>query len=282
MGKRVLVLGATGTLGKPVVKSLTERDDVVRVLARNVQKAQQMFGEGVEVVQGDSTERADLERSLSGCEAVHVSLPTDSELIAVRHLVDMAGKADLERITYVSGTSVREENRWFEVIDVKLKAESLLRSSGVPHAVFCPTWVMEVLPNFIKRNLAVAIVGRNPPPFHFFAADDFGRMVANSFEDGRVLGRRLFIHGPEELTLPEAIQKYHQELSPELKLIRLKLWQARMMATLTRNRSMAEVVGLIGYFDRSHEGGDPSEANSLLGAPTTTLAEWLATRKDGS
>jgi uncharacterized protein YbjT (DUF2867 family) len=241
-----------------------------------------MFGDSVKIVEGDSTVRADLERALPGCDAVHVSLPTESELDAVRHLVDLAAEADIERISYVSGTSVREKNRWFDVIDVKLQAESLLHSSGLPHTVFCPTWVMEVLPNFIKKDRAVAIVGKNPPPLHFFAADDFGRMVADSFDDDRVLSRRLFVHGPEAFTLPQAIERYHQELCPELKLLRLKLWQARVMAKLTRNKRMAAAIRLIGYFDRSKEGGDPSEANSILGAPTTTLAEWIEIQKEKS
>ena len=55
MRKRVLVLGATGTLGNPVVRSLVERDTAVRVLARSAEKAQQMFGSEVEVFEGNST-----------------------------------------------------------------------------------------------------------------------------------------------------------------------------------------------------------------------------------
>lgn len=53
---------------------------------------------------------------------------------------------------------------------------------------------------------------------------------------------------------------------------------APVVRSLTE-RNMAAAVRLIGYFDKSKEGGDPSEANSLLGAPTTTLAEWMETRK---
>jgi hypothetical protein len=32
------------------------------------------------------------------------------------------------------------------------------------------------------------------------------------------------------------------------------------------------------YFDRVGELGDPSEANELLGPPTTTLEEWIRQR----
>ncbi len=279
---RVLILGATGTLGQPVAQCLLDRGHTVRILARRAQNARSMFGADVEVVEGDSTSRVVLRKALPGCESVHVSLPTESELIAVGHVVDLAeaGDAeDLRRISYISGTSVRKENRWFEVVDVKMRAEDLLQRSRIPHTVFCPTWVMEVLPNFIKPGRGVVITGKNPPGFHFFAATDFGRMVAESYEDDRTLGRRLFIHGPEGFTLPEALRTFHEACHPEVKLTHLKPWQARLVAELTRNRSLGSVARLITYFDKTEEHGDPTEANVLLGEPTTTLDEWIQGRK---
>jgi uncharacterized protein YbjT (DUF2867 family) len=284
MKVRVLVLGATGTLGRPVVRSLVDGGHPVHILTRSAEKARAVFGETVEAVEGNPTNRDHLSRALAGCEAVHVSLPTDSELIAVEHLLELAGAASgksLRRISYISGTSVREENRWFDLIDVKMKAEERLRDSGVPHTVFCPTWVMEVLPNFVRPHRAVAITGKHPPGFHFFAAADFGRMVASSLEDDRALGRRLFVHGPEAITLPEAIRRYHRSLHPEVALRNLRVWQARLIARLTRQRGLAAAASLIGYFDKTEEHGDPSEANALLGAPSTTLNEWIQTQKGG-
>jgi uncharacterized protein YbjT (DUF2867 family) len=203
-------------------------------------------------------------------------------MIAVEHVVGLAesgGAEELRRISYVSGTSVREENRWFEVVDVKMQAEDILQRSGVPNTVFCPTWVMEVLPNFVRPERAVLIEGKNPPGFHFFAAADFGRMVATSYEDDRALGKRLFVHGPRSMTLPEAIRAFHDTCFPQVKLMRMKPWQARLVAKLTRNPSLGAVARLIDYFDTTEEHGDPSEANALLGAPTTTLDEWIQVRE---
>lgn len=278
MSKRILILGATGTLGKPVVQALLDRNHTVRVLARSEGKARSMFGGGVEVFQGDSTSRTDLGKALAKCDAVHVSLPMESELVAVEHLVGLAGDGggeDLKRISYVSGTSVRAENRWFDVVDVKMRAEDLLIRAGIPHTVFCPTWVMEVLPNFVRPERAVVIEGKAPPRLHFFAATDFGRMVAASYDDDRTLGKRLFIHGPQSITLPEAIRSFHEACFPQVKLRRLRPWQGRLVGKLTRNRSLGAVARLIAYFDTTAEHGDPAEANQLLGAPTTTLDEWI-------
>src|SRR3989304_10143076 len=108
----------------------------------------------------------------------------------------------------------------------------VLTRSGVAHTVFCPTWVMEVLHNFIHGDRAAMIIGRKPPALHFFAAADFGRMVATAYDDGRTLGKRLFVHGPEGVTLPDALERFVTNCHPELKLMRLKLWQARLIAKL--------------------------------------------------
>jgi len=277
MNNQVLVLGGTGTLGKPVVRCLAKHGHTVRVLARNAEKACRMFGALAEVVDGDSTDRDQIRKAMAGCDAVHISLPAESELIAVQHVIGLAAVGTVSRVSYVSGISVREENRWFDVIDVKMRAEHLLRSSGIPHTVFCPTWVMEILPRFVRDGRAVVITGRNPPGLHFFAAADFGRMVANAYEDDQTLGRRLFIHGPESITLPNALERFLEACHPQIKVIHLKLWQARLIAKLTGR--MDSVTRLIGYFDKVGELGDPAEANALLGAPSTKLGEWIESQK---
>jgi uncharacterized protein YbjT (DUF2867 family) len=217
-----------------------------------------------------------MRNALDGCGAVHISLPHELERNAVRHLIDLAPIVKLERISYVSATGVCEENRWFEIIDAKARTEELLSQSGIPHTVFRPTWVMEVLPNFVKRSRAVIIEGRNPPGLHFFAAADFGRIVANAYDDERTIGKRLYVHGPEAITLPDALLRFFAACHPQHKVMRLKLWQARLIAQF--KREMGFVTRLIGFYDKVIELGDPSEANALLGAPTTTLDEWIESR----
>jgi uncharacterized protein YbjT (DUF2867 family) len=280
MSNAVLVLGGTGTLGSPVVHCLAARGHEVRVLARSAEKARRMFGATAAVVEGTSLERDDIRKAMAGCDAVHISLPQESELTAVRHVVDLAAAEHLERISYVSATSVCEENRWFEVVAVKLQVEELLRRSGIPHVVFRPTWVMEVLPNFIKRHRAVVIEGRNPPGLHFFAAADFSRMVATAYQDDRSFGKRLYIHGPEAVTLPDALRMFIPACYPQHQVVHLKLWQAKVIARLTGR--MDYVSRLIGFFDQVGELGDPSEANVLLGAPSTTLRQWIERRMTAS
>jgi uncharacterized protein YbjT (DUF2867 family) len=262
-------------LGQPVTRGLVDKGHRVRVLTRNAENARRMFGDTVEVIEGSVLDRDRIQTAMSGCDAVHISLPQESELTATQHVVDSGGRDTLKRVTYVSATTAREENRWFHVIDVKMRSEEILSRSGVAHTIFCPTWVMETLPNFIHGDRAMVIVGKNPPLLHFFAAADYGRIVAASYEDDRALGKRLFIHGPEGVTLDDALERFVTACRPELKKTRLKLWQARFVAKLIRREGLAYVTRLIAYFDKVGELGDPTEANALFGGPSTTLEEWF-------
>jgi hypothetical protein len=168
----------------------------------------------------------------------------------------------------------------FELVDVKMRAEEILGHSHIAHIVFCPTWVMETLQNFIHGDRAAVIIGKNPPALHFFAAADFGRMVAASYDDDRALGKRLFVHGPEGITLPDALERFINACYPQLEVMRMKLWQARLMARLTRREGLTYATRLIAYFDKVGEMGDPTEANALFGAPGITLDEWFKMPKD--
>jgi len=281
MLSRILVLGGTGMLGRPVVNRLTDKGHAVRLLTRSVEKTKGVFGDTVEIAEGTAMNVDDVRSSMAGCDAVHINLTPATEYTATKHVIDLAS-GRLERISYVSATTLSEENRWFYRVDVKMRTEELVRNSGIPYAIFCPTWVMETLQNFIRGGKwAIVVDGKNPPPLHFFAADDFGRMVAASYEDDRALGKRLYVYGPEAVTLSDAMERFAAACYQEARVIHLKLWQARLAAKVIRNAELAEVTELIAYLDVAGEHGEPSQANELFGAPAISLDEWFRMPRDG-
>jgi uncharacterized protein YbjT (DUF2867 family) len=242
-------------------------------------KAREVLGNGFEVIEGNAANRDDLQTALAGCIGVHISLSPDSELVAATHIAALAPASSLERVTYVSATTAVEEHRWFEMIDVKLRAEEVVRNSGVPYTIFCPTWVMETLPNFVHGRRAFAVTGKQPIPLHFFAAEEFGRMVAAAYEMEETVGKRLYIHGPEAIPLREAIDRLVTACYPEIKKVTvLPVWLARVVAVLMSREGLKFVSRLISYYDKVGEIGDPTEANELLGAPSITLNAWCRMR----
>lgn len=280
MHKRVLLLGATGMLGKPVADHLNENGFKVRILARDAAKARDLFSDSFEVYEGDVKEMGSLEIALDGCYGAHISVGGEADLISAENVAGLAARLGLSHLTYVSGSTVCEENGWFPMTAQKLLAETAVRDSGVPYTIFCPTWPMEQLPRFVSGGRAT-LIGDRPMPWRWFASNDMGRMVANAYHDEAAQGKRLFIHGPEKIPMKEALELYCQTFHPEIESVTvLPIEMARSMAESTGNHMLGFFAELMAYFQQSGEPGDPSEANQILGAPTTTLAEWITLRKE--
>jgi uncharacterized protein YbjT (DUF2867 family) len=164
--------------------------------------------------------------------------------------------------------------------DQKLKAESAVRSCGLPFTTFCPTWPMEQLPRLAMGGRPM-LVGDKPISWHWFAADDLARMVSKAYQREEAINQRLVIHGPESITMIEALETYCRAFHPEVESVpMMPIEAARSLAASTGNQMLAFFVELMAYFDKVGEKGDPAEANALLGAPKTTLADWIEKRKN--
>lgn len=281
MQKTILVIGATGMLGEPVARRLKEDGFRARVMTRDRDKAQELFGESFEIVVGDVMDTNSLGKSLDGCFGVHISLsPPEIERAGVENILSLAPKYGIKRITYVSADNVSEEYvELFPPFRQKLLAERAIRESGIPYTIFCPTASMESLSMFVEGGKA-GILGKQPHPYHWLAGEDLGRVVSAAFKLEEAVNKRFFIYGPEGIRTHEALKRYCSVFYPEIKKIStMPYWLVNLIATITRNNEMKFGVKLLAFCEKTGECGDPTEANSVLGAPKTTLDEWLTQRK---
>jgi NADH dehydrogenase len=279
--KSILVVGATGTLGEPVARRLQTDGFRVSVLARSPDRAKRRLGDSYQIVQGDVERPDTLGPAVQGCYGVYINLngdadPASHDRIVHRgtaNLAHAAVSAGVERLHMITGASVSEENAWFYATEAKLQAEAAIRASGVPYSIWRATWFMESLPLFVRGNKAV-LMGKQPHLWSWLAVEDYARMVSTAFRMPEAANKIFYVHGPEGLTMRRALEFYCSRVRPGVRVSAVPLWFLSLMARVTRNDTMRSTVGLMRYFEKVPEQGDPTEANALLGVPATTLAEW--------
>ncbi|MEM8673727.1 MAG: NAD(P)H-binding protein [Cyanobacteria bacterium P01_G01_bin.67] len=140
---KLLVVGATGTLGRQVARQALDEDHEVRCLVRNPNKAIFLKEWGAEIVKGDLCDRATLTAALSGVDAViDAATARVTDNLRARD-VDWAGKVNLIQETKAAGVdryiffSIINAEQYPEVplMDIKRCTELFLAESGLNYTV---------------------------------------------------------------------------------------------------------------------------------------------------
>jgi uncharacterized protein YbjT (DUF2867 family) len=134
----VLVTGATGALGRNLVKQLLESSHRVRILSRRP-------GTGDDWVQGDLATGAGLEAAVTGIDAiVHAASATvqpqklrDTDVLGTRRLLAMAREAGVKHAIYVSIVGI--DDVAYPYYKYKLAAEAVMRENIVPWSILRAT-----------------------------------------------------------------------------------------------------------------------------------------------
>jgi len=146
---RVLVIGATGGIGRLAVAAAARRGLHVRVFARNLDRARKILP-GVDVVQGDLEDLATLAAAVQDVDAIVFAHGSDSDgrPDSFRR-IDYGGVANTlralngrrPRIVLMTSINVtRRGGPYGELLDWKRRSERLVRLSGAPYTVVRPSW----------------------------------------------------------------------------------------------------------------------------------------------
>ncbi len=286
MPGRVLVVGATGMLGRPVAERLRADGFAVRILARDPGKASTLLGEGYEVVRGDIEDADALREALDGADGVHISLkagPKAGEPERVEHqgtarIARLAKESGVKRISYLSGCFVDERHaQHSEAEAAKWGAEQAIEGSGVAYTILRPTYFMETLPLHVQGKVAV-VLGKQPHPWHMVAAKDFAGMVSGAHSSAAQSSARQFVCGPEPLTMTEALKRYCDAIEGGKRVVTAPLPLMKALNATVMRGAMNRELALMAVMQREGEPAPPT-AEGELQRGTTRLAQWLDERR---
>jgi uncharacterized protein YbjT (DUF2867 family) len=197
----VLVVGATGSIGRHVVAEALRRGHTVRALARNLARARDLASDA-EVFQGDLTRPDTLAQAVGGIDAVVFTHGSDGGGKAGAEQVDYGGVRNVlaalagqdVRVALMTAIGVTNRggtyNRTTESHDWKRRAERLVRASGHPYTIVRPGWF-----------------DYNSPDEHQLVMLQGDRRWAGDPSDGAVSRQQLAEVLVASLAAPEAVAK---------------------------------------------------------------------------
>jgi uncharacterized protein YbjT (DUF2867 family) len=210
----VLVAGGTGRLGTLVVAALATRGVEVRVMTRDLHRADHLTSAHVKTVIGDVRDSASVAAAVVGVDvvvsAVHgfagpgggtpASVDRDGNI----RLIEAARSAGAD-LVLISGVGAAPDSP-LELFR-KHAAETALAASGVPATIVRATAFLELWIDLLRRTAGRSnrplVFGRGHNPINFVSVRDVAALVERVVIDQATRGQTLEIGGPDNLTLDQ-------------------------------------------------------------------------------
>jgi uncharacterized protein YbjT (DUF2867 family) len=262
----VLVTGATGNVGRPLVARLLASGHRVRALTRDPASAR--LPEGTEVHRGNLADTASLADAFTGVSAVHlIGFGDDyAPLTNGEELLALARAAGVRRVTVLKGEVERTD------------LDRAVADSGLEH-----TWLAPV--EFMSNALEWADQVREGGVVREGFADvrsavvhdaDIADVAATALTTGGHSGREYWLTGPEALTAPERVAVIASVLGRDVRFVELTRDEA-----VRRWREQGFSEEDVEFFVLMRT--DPPEAGrtplptveEVTGRPARTFAQWV-------
>ena len=222
--RKVLVIGASGFIGKQLTKALLVDGYAARCLARNPARVQDLAIAGCEVIQGDISDLPSVQLAVNSVEAVYISIHTLSpqpssganprfmevEKTGVQNVITACQSCGVRRVIYVTslGISPDEPSEWLRE---RWHTEQLLLNSGLEATIIRPGYVVGVggrgfdtVVSNAKRRIAVSLSG-DRPKMRTIAVDDLIYYLIGVLDEPHSYRQRLDVGNDDVLSMNQLI-----------------------------------------------------------------------------
>lgn len=244
--KNILVYGATGDQGHPLVDNLLTAGYRVRAVTRD---PEQLKHSGLEAVSGDFSDRDSLMAASEGMDAIAMNLPfvydvTYAETIA-QNILEAATNQGLRKVVFNTSCVVADKDLGIGAHDGRRRIESAIAHSGLEYAVIRPTVFMD---NIARSWIKPSIV--NQGIFAYPAADslkvswiclkDVAKCMVSALSDSDISADKITVGGAEALTGHEIAEQLSAELGRTIsfKSIPPRIFAADMSMRVTNSREI--------------------------------------------
>ncbi|TXN28126.1 SDR family oxidoreductase [Lacisediminihabitans profunda] len=243
----ILVVGGTGTLGRPLMARLAARGVPLRVLTRDSGHAAALRATGVEAVEGDVRDPAAVTAAVNGCDtvisAIHgfasgrgispAAIDRDANISLVRAAVD----ANVDHMILVSAYGASASHP-MSLHRMKFAAEQALQASGLHWTIIRPTAFLETWTKLIGAKLptggAARVFGRGDNPINFVAVTEVASALDRAVFDEGWRGRSVDVVGTDSITLNQLAERLTAAAGSSSRTDHVPLLALRALSILAR------------------------------------------------
>ena len=242
---KVLVVGATGTLGRQIVRHAIDQGHQVRCLVRSQRKAAFLKEWGAELVGGTLRDKSTIITALEGMDAVidaATARATDSASIKQ---VDWDGKVNLIQAAKTAGVdrfiffSILNAEKYPNVplMEIKRCTEKFLAESGLKYTILRPCGFMQGLIGQyaipMLDNQTVWITGESTA-IAYMDTQDIAKFAVRALEVPETVGKSYPVVGSKAWKAEEIIEVCERLSGKEGKIWRLPMGLLRFMRGISR------------------------------------------------
>lgn len=242
---KVLVVGATGTLGRQIVRHAIDQGHKVRCLVRSQRKAAFLKEWGAELVGGTLRDKSTIITALEGMDAVidaATARATDSASIKQ---VDWDGKVNLIQAAKTAGVdrfiffSILNAEKYPNVplMEIKRCTEKFLAESGLKYTILRPCGFMQGLIGQyaipMLDNQTVWITGESTA-IAYMDTQDIAKFAVRALEVPETVGQSYPVVGSKAWKAEEIIEVCERLSGKEGKIWRLPMGLLRFMRGISR------------------------------------------------
>jgi uncharacterized protein YbjT (DUF2867 family) len=135
--KKVLIIGAGGSLAKYVIEALKEIDNVeLSLLARNKKSISNL--ENTTIIEADVMDNVRLKNTIAGQDIVYVNLAGNLEAMT-KNIVKVMQETGVKRIIAISSIGIYETPLKPVLVPYR-KLADIIESSGLDYTILRPDW----------------------------------------------------------------------------------------------------------------------------------------------
>jgi uncharacterized protein YbjT (DUF2867 family) len=203
MNRSILVTGATGTIGREVIRHLAKKNVAIRAGIRDAAKAREQLGKSVALTPFDFEDADSYPKALKDVEKLFVLPPLVPDQVKVTiALVDAAKSAGVRHIVKLSAIGADQAarftlGRWHGATD------QYIRDSGLAFTLLRPNSFMQNFINYFPPRDGVIYLPWGEGRASFVDTRDVGAVAAEALTSDSHDGATYDVTGPQALSIAD-------------------------------------------------------------------------------